>query len=151
MQIYALKRRRSAMARLVEYSEVTTLVNLGRVGEARQRLEQRKSEPVRGDYLRLQFWVAELYVCLAEGEHRFDGDALHERARAGLAITGAAALLGLCAWAHAEAGDTDQAWHLLREALDRRPGQLIDRLLPKLHTWMEAHMADSGWERPSGD
>jgi len=50
-----------------------------------------------GDYLRLQHWGAELYVCLAEGEHRIDADALppvrHRRAQ----ITGAAALLGLTA------------------------------------------------------
>jgi hypothetical protein len=154
MQIYALGRRRSPMARLVEYAEVTTLVNLGRVGEARQRLEQRHADVPRGDYLRLQFWVADLYVCLAEGEHRLDGDTLHERARTALSINGAAALLGLCAWAHARSGDSDQAWHLLREALDRRQGQWIDRLLPRLHSWMEAHAADAGWtplERSSDD
>jgi hypothetical protein len=145
MELYAKsgRRGRSAMARLVEYSEITTLVNLGRVGEARQRLEERLKNPPRGNYLQLQAWVAELYVCLGEGEHRLDADALHERARAGLQITGAAALLGLCAWAHFHVGDTDQGGHLLGEALDRREGQLIERLLPRLHDWMEAHAAEA--------
>lgn len=154
MSIYATssrRRRNSPMARLVEYAEVSTLVNLGRVGEARQRLEQRRDHVPPGNYLKLQFWVAELYVCLAEGEHRLTADDLHERARTALGITGAAALLGLCAWAHAASGDTDQAWHLLRESLDRRHGQLIDRLLPKLHAWMEAHLADAEWTPPSAD
>jgi hypothetical protein len=150
MTLYAQRRRRSPMARLVEYAEITTLVNLDRVGEARHRLDERARDGApRGNYLRLQLWVAELYVCLAEGEHRFDADALHERARTALGITGAAALLGLCAWAHHQSGDTDQAWHLLRESLDRREGQLIDRLLPRLHAWMEAHAVESGWKAAS--
>jgi hypothetical protein len=142
MAIYAGGRRRSPMARIVEYAEVTTLVNLGRVGEARQRLEAKGAVPT-GDYLRMQHWVAELYVCLGEGEHRLDGDALHERGREALKVTGAAALLGLCAWAHAHTNDTDQAWHLLREALDRQEGLRIDRALPRLHEWMQAHAAEA--------
>jgi tetratricopeptide (TPR) repeat protein len=137
------RRQRSPMARLCQYAEVITLVNLGRVGEARHRLDEREKEVPRGDYLRLQFWVAELYVCLGEDAHRLDGDALHERARTGLAITGAAALLGLCAWAQWKSGDSDLAWHLLREALDRREEQNIERLLPRLHEWMEAHAAEA--------
>jgi hypothetical protein len=153
MTLYARvgRRRHSAMAHMVSLAEVTTLVNLGRTGEARQRLEQLRGHLPDGNYLRLQFWVAELYVCFAEGEHRFDADQLHERARTALGITGAASLLGLCAWAHYTSGDHDQAWHLLSEALDRRPGQLIDRLLPKLHAWMEAHLAESGWQPPAPD
>jgi hypothetical protein len=145
MQLYARagRRGRSAMARLVEYAEITTLVNLGRVGEARHRLDERLANPPRGNYLKLQAWVAELYVCLAEGEHRLDGDQLHERARSALQITGAAALLGLCAWAHYQIGDPDQGAHLLAEAFDRRDGQLIERLLPKLHTWMEEHAKEA--------
>ncbi len=145
MEMYARagRRGRSAMARLVEYAEITTLVNLGRVGEARQRLEERLAHPPEGNYLKLQAWVAELYVCLAEGEHRLDADQLHERARAGLGITGAAALLGLSAWAHYYVNDKDQGAHLLGEALDRREGQLIERLLPKLHKWMDEHAAEA--------
>lgn len=145
MELYARsgRRGRTAMARLVEYAEITTLVNLGRTGEARHRLDERLKKPAQGNYLLLQAWVAELYVCLAEGEHRLDADQLHERARTGLTITGAAALLGLCAWAHYVSGDQDQAGHLLGEALDRRDGQLIERLLPKLHQWMEAHASEA--------
>ncbi len=145
MELYARsgRRGRTAMARLVEYAEITTLVNLGRVGEARHRLDERLKTPANGNYLQLQAWVAELYVCLAEGEHRLDADQLHERARTGLTITGAAALLGLCAWAHYHAGDKDQGAHLLGEAIDRREGQLIERLLPKLHEWMEAHASEA--------
>jgi hypothetical protein len=143
MVLYARSRSKSVFARTVEYAEVVTLVNLGRVGEARQRLEQRGPAP-KGDYLRLQHWVAELYVCLAEGEHRLTADDLHERARAALAITGAAALLGLSAWAHAFKGDTDQAWHLLREAFDRREAFPLERGLPKLYEWMRAHAAEAG-------
>jgi tetratricopeptide (TPR) repeat protein len=143
MTIYAHNRRKSLFARTVEYAEVTTLVNLGRVGEARQRFEARRPIP-EGDYLRLQHWVAELYVCLAEGEHRISADDLHERAQAALRITGAAALLGLTAWAHQQKGDTDQAWHLLREAYDRRSGTGLEHALPRLVTWMEQHRAEAG-------
>jgi len=143
MILYAKLRSKSVFARTVEYGEVVTLVNLGRTGEARQRLEQRGAVPA-GDYLRLQHWVAELYVCLAEGEHRLSPDELHERARVALSITGAGALLGLAAWAHAYKNDLDQAWHLLREAFDRREGFPIDRGLPKLHAWMESHAAEAG-------
>lgn len=148
MTIYARTRKRSLFARTVEYSEITTLVNLGRVGEARQRLEARLAQGVpEGDYLRIQHWVAELYVCLAEGEHRISAEDLHTRARAGLAITGAAALLGLTAWAHFHKGDTDQAWHLLREAYDRRKDTALEKALPRLHEWMEAHADEAGADR----
>jgi hypothetical protein len=148
MTIYAGARRRSPMQRIVEYAEMTTLVNLGRVGEARQRLDQKKGVVPTGDYLRMQHWVAELYVCLAEGAHTLDPDVLHERARVALSVTGAAALLGLCSWAHHQVGDVDQAWHLLREAYDRKEGLRIDRALPLLNTWMEANAAAAGAVAP---
>lgn len=144
MTRYARARRKSLFARTVEYAEIATLVNLGRVGEARQRFEQKNAEVPKGDYLRIQHWVAELYVCLAEGEHRISADDLHERAHAALGITGAAALLGLTSWAHLHTGDTDQAWHLLREAFDRRHGTGIERALPRLHEWMEKHAPEAG-------
>ena len=108
------------MRQVVEYAEMITLVNLGRAGEARQRSRPEAGQGARGDYLRLQHWGAELYVCLAEGEHRIDPEQLHQCAIAALKITGAAALLGLTAWAHWKRNDLDQAWHLLREAYDRR-------------------------------
>jgi tetratricopeptide (TPR) repeat protein len=144
MTLYARFRKKSLFARTVEYAEITTLVNLGRTGEARQRLEQKHGQVPEGDYLRMQHWVSELYVCLAEGEHRITADDLHERAHVALGITGAAALLGLCAWAHLQAGDTDQAWHLLREAFDRRAGVGLERALPRLHDWMERNAEAAG-------
>jgi len=139
---------RSPLGASVSYGEVVTLVNLDRVGEARQRLEQHKSVP-KGDFLRLLHWAADLYVSLAEGEHRLSDDELHERSRAALGMTSGAALLGLCAWAQhhaqkqAKDPDLDQAWHLLRESYDRRSGAALPRALPKLWTWMESHRKDA--------
>ena len=143
MTLYARRRKRSLFSHTVDYAEITTLVNLGRVGEARQRLEQKHGVVPTGDYLRLQHWTSELYLCLAEGEHRLPADELHERAKTALGITGAAALLGLTAWAHAQLGDTDQAWHLLREAYDRKSGIGLERALPRLWEWMEAHKTEA--------
>jgi tetratricopeptide (TPR) repeat protein len=138
--LYARMRRKNPMRQLTEYAEVVTLVNLGRTGEARQRFDARVGDgPPAGDYLKLQHWVAELYVCLAEGSHRIDGDELHARARIALAVNGAAALLGLLAWAEHEAGDREFAWHLLREAFDRRRQLHLKEGLPLLHAWMEAN------------
>jgi hypothetical protein len=88
--------------------------------------------------------VAELYICLAEGSHRFDGDELHTRARVGLQVSGAAALLGLLAWAELEAGDRDFAWHLLRESFDRRRQLHLKEGMPLLHAWMEANAEAAG-------
>ena len=144
MTLYSKNRKKSLFARTVEYAEITTLVNLGRVGEARQRFEQKHGDVPTGDYLRMQHWVSELYVCLAEGEHRLAGDDLHERAKTALGITGASALLGLTAWAHLQSGDTDQAWHLLREAYDRKTGTGMERALPRLVEWMERQKAEAG-------
>jgi tetratricopeptide (TPR) repeat protein len=151
MALYARARKKTAMAQAAEYAEMRTLVNLGRVGEARQRFDQKKGVVPSGDYLRLLYWMTELYICLAEGRHRFDADALHERAHVALTITGAAALLGLTSWAHAQIGDLDQAWHLLREAYDRRGGQRIDRVMPLLHAWMEAHADEAAVDRKASD
>ncbi len=143
--LYARMRRKNPMRQLAEYSEEVTLVNLGRTGEARQRFDARAGEgPPVGDYLRLQHWVAELYISMAEGGHRFDGDELHTRARVGLQVSGAAALLGLLAWAELESGDREFAWHLLREAFDRRKQLHLKEGMPILHTWMEANADAAG-------
>jgi hypothetical protein len=144
MTLYAKMRRPSLFARTVEYAEMTTLVNLGRVGEARQRFEQKHGKVPEGDYLRVQHWAAELYICFAEGEHRLTPDEVHTRSQVALGITGAAGLLGLCAWAQHHKGDLDQAWHLLREAYDRKSGTGLERGLPKLWEWMERHRAEAG-------
>jgi len=143
--LYARVRKKEPMRQLTEYAEVVTLVNLGRTGEARQRFDARSGDgPPLGDYLRLQHWIAELYICLAEGGHRIDGDELHARARIGLQISGAAALLGLLAWAEHEAGDQEFAWHLLREAYDRRKQLHIKEGLPLLQAWMDSHASSAG-------
>jgi hypothetical protein len=131
--------RHSPFARIVQYGELLTLVNLGRVAEARALFGQRHPTVPDGDYLRVHHWIAELYVCFAEGGHAIDQDELHARARTALGITSAAALLALLAWAHHVAGDVDQAWHLLRESVDRRDGMPIERTMPRLHAWIEAH------------
>jgi|GEM_PF-861274 len=147
LKLYA-RLGRSPLGVSVSYGEVVTLVNLDRVGEARQRLEQHKTVP-KGDFLRLLHWAAELYVCLGEGEHRLSDDELHERSRAALGMTSGSALLGLCAWAQHYAQqqlkepDLDQAWHVLRESYDRRSGAALPRALPKLWTWMEAHRQEA--------
>jgi hypothetical protein len=151
MTLYARGNNKSPMRQVVEYAEMITLVNLGRVGEARQRLDQKHGVVPEGDYLRLQHWGAELYVCLAEGEHKLDADGLHQCAIAALKITGAAALLGLTAWAHWKMNDLDQAWHLLREAYDRREGVRLERSMPLLWAWMEAHAAEAAVETSGGD
>jgi len=143
--LYARMRRKNPMRQLTEYAEVVTLVNLGRTGEARQRFDARAGEgaPI-GDYLRLQHWVADLYISLAEGGHRVDGDELHARARVALQVSGAAALLGLLSWAELESGDRDFAWHLLREAFDRRRQLHLKEGLPLLAAWMDANAEAAG-------
>lgn len=142
IELHGARARSRPPVRAVQYAEVVTLVNLGRIGEARARFLERSPRAPEGDYLRMQHWVAELYLALAGADLAFDEDDLHERARAGLRMTGGAALLGLTAWAHHRAGDVDQSWHLLREALDR-PGEPIERSLPRLHAWMQAHAAEA--------
>jgi tetratricopeptide (TPR) repeat protein len=134
-------RSRSPLAASARYAEICTLVNLGRTGEARARLAERGPVPT-GDYLRVLHWSSELLLALAEGRHTIDERELHERARVALGITSASALLGLLAGAHHHAGDPEQAWHLLGEALDRVDIPL-DRLMPALWAWMEAHRAEA--------
>ncbi len=150
MTLYARSNARSPMRQVVEFTEIVTLVNLGRVGEARQRFDGKAGKVPEGDYLRMQYWGAQLYVCLAEGEHRIDADSLHQCAITALKITGAAPLLGLTAWAHWKLGDTDQAWHLLREAYDRRQGLRLERALPLLWKWMEEHADEAMVDRTVG-
>lgn len=132
-------RRRAPMARACELAEIVTLVNLGRTDEARRLADERRPAAPEGDWLELLRSTSELYVAFAEGDHRLDDDELHARARTALAVSRAAALLALTAWAHHRRGDEDQAWHLLREALDRRAGLPIAQTMPRLHAWIEAH------------
>jgi hypothetical protein len=88
---------------------------------------------------------------MAEDELAIDADHLHAIAIEALKITGAAALLALSSWAHWKLGDLDQAWHLLREAYDRRAGLQIERAMPRLHLWMEAHRVEAGVDPHAGE
>jgi hypothetical protein len=128
--------RKTLFGHVVDYAAIHSLVNLGRVKEARLRIDEKGAGDDKGDYLRLQHWVAELHVCMAEGEHSIAEDDLYGRAREALGITTAAALLGLLAWAHHHIGDEEQAWLLLHEAIDRQDGDIIERTMPLLGDWM---------------
>lgn len=129
-------RAQSLQARLARYSEVYLLVNVGKLDEARAKLEALGPVP-DGEYLRISHWGAELYLALANGSHALDDDELHRRADAALAITSAAPLLGMLAWAFAHRGDGEMAALLLNEARDRHPGQKLSGSLPLLEAWME--------------
>lgn len=146
-ELYGAKRKPSVFAQMADYSEIKTLVNVGRIGDARGRLAA-KGEAPDGDYLQLQHWVAELYVLFADGKHDLTDDELFARARVGLELTVGAPLLGLTAWAHHVSGDDDQAWHLLGEALDRSDDPGIEQTMPLLHAWMQKHAALAEAARP---
>lgn len=133
-------RARHVQAQVARYSEVYLLVNLGRLDEARAKLDALGPVP-DGEYFRVSHWGAELYLALREGTHALDEDELHRRAKAALAITSAAPLLGLLAWAFDQRGDDEMAALLLSEARDRHPGQPLSGPLPLLEAWMEAQPA----------
>ena len=92
----------------------------------------------------LLHWTAELAVCQAEGKHTWSDDEVHAAGRFALSITGASALLGLCAWAWWRLGDTDQAWLLLNEAFERREGHHLPAAMPGLYAWMKEHAQHAG-------
>lgn len=129
---------------MAAYGAITTLVNLERVTDARAELAALSVPASASDYLRVIHWSTELYVCMAEGRHALTEDELHERALAAIRITSAAALLGLVAWAHYEAGDRDQAFHLLREAYDREWTPGMRRAMPRLAAWMDERRHEAG-------
>ncbi|MCE9573475.1 MAG: hypothetical protein K8W52_09975 [Deltaproteobacteria bacterium] len=135
---HARSGNRQPHATTAAYAEVGLLVELGRTAEARTLFAQRFPHVPDGDYLRVLHWLNELNLCFAEGTHALSPDELHDRARVALGMTSSAGLLGLLAWAHHHLGDLDQAWHLLREAEDRREPRL-ERTAPRLHAWMVAH------------
>src|SRR5690606_37320985 len=132
----------SVQARVARYSEVYLLVNVGRLDEARAKLEELGPVP-EGEYYRISHWGAELYLALAEGTHTIDEDELHRRAKDALAITSAAGLLGLLAWAFDQQGDGEMAALLLDEARDRHPGQKLSGPMPLLEAWMQDQAAPS--------
>jgi hypothetical protein len=142
----ALALFRSAMARwgssrglrgaLARRSEVFALINLGRLEEARASFAALGPAP-EGEYLRIQHWTLELYLALAEGNHTLPEEELYRRSRAALAITTAAALLGLLAWAYQRRGDEEMSRHLLEECLDRHYGRRISGSMPLLQRWLD--------------
>jgi tetratricopeptide (TPR) repeat protein len=137
---------RNVLVDILAYAEVTLLVNLGRLGEARARLEARGKVP-DGDFLRVQHWTADLYVQFAEGRLALDEDGLWQRGQAALRITGAAHLLALCAWAYTQRGDQDMARHFLEQALDRaEPSTPVTS--PLLWRWVEERRQAEGLEPP---
>jgi tetratricopeptide (TPR) repeat protein len=135
--------RRSPFAQAIEYGEVVNLVNLDRLREAREIFDRRHKVAPDGDYLRVHHWVTELYLAMAEGACTLDDDELHTRVRFALGLSSGAALLALLAWAEHARGDLDLAWHLLREACDRRGEVPLERTMPRLHAWIEANEANA--------
>jgi hypothetical protein len=133
---------RGLMPALARRGEILTLVNLGRLPEARAGLTALGPVP-EGEYLRILHWTIELYLALAEGQHGFAEDELYRRSREALAITSAAALLGLLAWAYQRSGDAEMSRHLLGECLDRREGTRIATTLPVLQRWLDAQAASA--------
>lgn len=145
-----LGRARSGPAQIARYSEVILLVNVGQLDEARAKLEELGPIP-EGEYFRIQHWSVELYVALAQGTHTFDEDELHVRAKAALAITSAAGLLGLLAWAFDHLGDEDMTALLLDEARDRHPGRKLSGPMPLLEAWMTKQPAPASDARADED
>ena len=140
-------RLRNVVVDILAYTEVTLLVNLGRVGEARARMEARGQVP-GGDFLRVQHWTAELYVQFAERHLRIEEDALWERSQAALRITGAGQLLALCAWSYSLRGDEDMAQHLLEQAIERAEPSAA-ATFPLLWRWVDERRVALGLAAPS--
>ena len=143
--------RRNVYADILGYAEITLLVNLGRTGEARARLDARSVTPVglpEGDLLALLHIAADLSVQFAEGRPTLDNDQLWDCSRRALRLHSAPHLLALCAWAHAEfaspsiTGDDsnlEMSDHLLAEALDRvRATPESPITFPSLWAWVES-------------
>ncbi len=142
LRIYGRKSKQ-LFARTTAYAQVLTLVNLNRATDARALLLELGPEP-EGEYLKLLYWTSTLYVAMAQGRHGLDEDRVHAVSRFSLSITGAAALLGLSAWAWSQLNDVEQAWLLLREAYERREGHHLPQAMPLLHQWMEANANAAG-------
>jgi len=117
----ALKRaagRDDAAIELLALQEIRLLCDVGRVGEARARLDGR-SAPSRGEVVIVQRWLTEQYVQFHENRPALDEDELWRRAQRALKLSGGAPLLALCAWAYVARRDDDMAEHLTGEAADR--------------------------------
>lgn len=138
-------RSRNVHAMWTRYREVMCLVRLGRVAEARSRLEALGPAPTEG-VLRVASSVAELFVAFGEGSHAFDDGALHERATLALGITSSAPWLALLAWAFDRSGDGEMARLLADEAMDR-PNEHLERAMPEVKAWLDAFVERGSAER----
>lgn len=148
--LYQSVRRRSPHLRSCQYGEVIALCNLNRPAEARQRLLSLSDRP-EGDYLLVKYWTTHLYVAFALDQLDVDEADLWERAQRALRITASSALLSLCSWAYHRLGDQDLAWHLLREAFDRLEGMPLEKTMPPLWLWMQAHRGAAGIATSAAD
>jgi hypothetical protein len=129
--------------RMIEYARVITLVNVGRVGEARDELNA-VPLTLEGDYLRAQRAAAELYVAFGEGQHRFDQAYLSEQADIASNLPSARTLLGLLAWAQDHAGRPREASRLILLAVERPGEDLVRHLYPRLAAWMDERGEPAG-------
>ena len=129
-------RRNRARRRMLEFARVVTLVNLGRVAEARARIAA-MPRALDGDYLRAQYAAAQLYIAFGEGKHDFDPAYLREQAEIALSLPSARSLVGLISWAEHCAGRSAEAMRLLAIARERPGEAQVRRLMPRLAEWME--------------
>jgi len=130
-------RRARARRRMIEYERMVTLVNLGRIPEARRRFEA-LPRTLEGDYLRLQRTITELYLSFAEETHQFEPAFLREQADIALGLREASAFPALLAWAQGFAGHPREAAPLLAAARQRASVRALYKLYPRLGAWMDA-------------
>jgi hypothetical protein len=137
IELYQAAWRKSPHLRSCQYGEVIALCNLGRAGEAAERLAS-LPEQLEGDYLQIKLWTTELYVAFCRKQAIPSSETLWQRSERALRITSSAALLALCAWGFTQGGgqDLDMAWHLLRESFDRLDGEPLRSIMPQLWQWM---------------
>ena len=136
LRLMAKDRRLRFDSRALEYAQVTTLVNLDRVGEAAARFAA-LPRVLEGDYLRVQRAHAELYLAFAEGQGQLDRDELRAQADQALALPQARAWLALLAWAYDQLGDRASADRLLAVAETRFSRARVRALYPKLADWLD--------------
>lgn len=117
--------------RALVYSQVITLVNLDRTGEA-AALFARLPRLLEGDYLRVLRAHAELYLALAEGRQQFHREELRAQADLALAMPHGRAWLMLLASAYGQMGDRASAARLLAVAETRPSVERLRAMFPKL-------------------
>lgn len=137
--------RQHQFLQVARYQEIRALVSAGRLADARLKQEEMGTAPT-GDYLRMQHFVSELYVALADGRMPFSDQPLWERAHMALQLSAASPLLALCAWGYFKLGELDMAWHLLQTAYDRIDGEPLDKMMPPLWRWMESKRKEAQGE-----